>query len=175
MSLIHFKFRIILTIGILSNFSSFSQSDQRLEIEQAALDIIQKAKYCALITIDDNGRPHARTMDPFLPEKDFVVWLATNPKSRKVTHIKNNPNVSMYYFEQSIPGYVTINGKAELVNEDHEKSNRWKEEWKDFYPDRKNSYILIKVIPNRLEVVNYTSKILGDTITWAAPALIIKN
>ena len=50
------------------------------------------AKTCALITLDSEGRPRVRVMDPFIPENDFTVWFGTNPKTRKVEQIKNNPD-----------------------------------------------------------------------------------
>ena len=175
MDLNNFKFTALSLIGLSLISFGCSQPDKQITIETAAVEIMTKAKYCALITVDENGQPHARTMDPFLPNENFVVWLATNPKSRKVTHIKNNPKVALYYFEPSLPGYVTINGVAELVSDKNEKNLHWKDEWDEFYPDQDSSYLLIKIDPVRMEVVNYKYNIVGDTITWAAPSVLIKN
>ena len=47
-----------------------------------------------------------------------------------------------------------------------EKDKHWKLEWKDFYPNRTDQYLLIKVIPDYLEVVNYRLGISGDSKTW---------
>ena len=41
------------------------------------------------------------------------------------------------------------------------------EAWKDFYPNRKDGYLLIKVTPVHLEVINYRKGISGDVVTWA--------
>jgi len=56
----------------------------------AAREIMKAAGYCALITVDSSGQPQARVMDAFLPEDDMVVWLATNPKSRKVKQLRRD-------------------------------------------------------------------------------------
>ena len=55
------------------------------------MEIMSAAGTCTLITLDQEGRPRARVMDAFLPEDDFTVWFGTNPKSRKVAQIKNDP------------------------------------------------------------------------------------
>jgi general stress protein 26 len=138
----------------------------RQVILKAAQEIMISAGKCGLITQDEKGLPQVRTMDPFPHEADFTVWLATNPSSRKVSHIKNNPKVTLYYAGQDETGYVTLHGTAFLVNDQNEKDVRWKNEWKDFYPNRTTQYMLIKVVPDYLEVINYKRSISGDPKTW---------
>lgn len=148
--------------------AGYSQKEDsvRNKLLEAARDIISNTTTCALITQDEKGNPKARTMDPFAPEVDFTIWLATNPKSRKVAEIKKNPGVTLYYADKENQGYVTILGTAQLVNDPKEKDQRWKEAWQNFYPDRKESYLLIKVTPVKLEVINYRKGISGDKATW---------
>jgi len=137
----------------------------------AAREVMAAARYCALITLDSSGRPHARTLDPFPPDEDMVVWLGTNPRSRKVAQIRRNPRVTLYYFDREGQAYVTISGIARLVNDPKEKAKRWKDEWKDFYPDRARDYLLIAVQPERLEVVSVKKGIVGDPGTWKPPSV----
>ena len=132
----------------------------------AAREIMTETRYCALITTGRNGRAHARTMDAFAPEEEMSVWLATNPRSRKAAEIRRNPKVTLYYFDRESAAYVTIYGTARLVNDKNEKAKRWKDDWKTFYPDRDKSYLLIKVTPERLEVVNVNKGIVGTSPTW---------
>jgi general stress protein 26 len=150
----------------LTFLSLVLQDPDRAKILQAANEIMLSVGMCALITLDEQGIPQVRTMDPFAPEKDFTVWLATNPKSRKVDQIKNNPNVTLYYADKNNQGYVTLHGTAELVNNQQEKDKRWKEEWKDFYGNRTDQYLLIKVTPQYLEVIHYSQGLAGDPATW---------
>ena len=135
--------------------------------------VMKTARYCALITLDSNGRPHARTMDPFPPEENMTVWLATNPKSRKVTEIRRHQHVTLYYFVRDDQAYVTISGRARIVRDAREKVKHWKDEWKDFYPDRQ--YLLIAVTPEKLEVISVKQGIIGDPITWTPPAVTFRN
>ncbi len=141
----------------------------------AAKEIMESTPYCALITLDESGNPQARTMDPFSPEEDMVVWFGTNPKSRKVTQIRNDSRVTIYYEAPNGAGYVVINGNAFLVDDQEKKKKYWKKEWDKYYSDQRTNYILIKVIPDKLEIVDYKHNILGDSITWAVPYVKFKS
>jgi general stress protein 26 len=125
--------------------------------------IIDSARCRVLVSVDKEGKPHVREMDPFSPEEGMVIWLATNPNTRKVEQIKSNPNVAVYYYDTKGMSYVSINGKAQLVNDPVEKEKHWKDYWKSYYPDRDKDMILIKVVPERLELVSYKYKIFWET------------
>ena len=141
---------------------------------KAAKEIMTSTATCALITQDKNGISRVRTMDPFLPENDLTIWFGTNPKSRKTTQIKHNNKVTIYYRDKDDSGYVTIHGKAELINNQIAKNKYWKDSWKSFYPNKKESYLLIKVTPIWMEIVSPTRNIIGDLKTWEPPTLFFK-
>lgn len=141
------------------------------DIKEVAREIMVNAKNCALITVDSLGVAHARTMDPFLPEDDFTVWMGTNSKSSKVQQIQYYKNVSLYYFEQETGSYVTLQGGANIVNTKEEKEKYWKNEWKNFYKNRTTDYLLIKFTPNLAHVISEKYTILGDAITWKTPTI----
>lgn len=155
-------FLVFFTLPAFAQQPTFSRD----ALISAAREIMTTTRYCALITTGRNGRAQARTMDAFTPEADMTVWLATNPRSRKVAEIRRNPKVTLYYFDRESAAYVTIYGTARLVTEKAEKARRWKDDWKAFYPDRDKSYLLIKVTPERLEVVNINKGVVGVSPTW---------
>jgi general stress protein 26 len=131
-----------------------------------AREIMQAARYCTLVTLDEDGNPQARVMDPFAPDADLTVWMATNPKSRKVAQIGKHPRVTLHYFDPASMGTVALFGEARVVNDPAEKKARWKDDWKDFYPDRDASYLLIVVRPERLEVMSPGHGLNNDPVTW---------
>jgi len=137
----------------------------------AAREIMSSATTCALITVDNEGVPKVRTMDPFSPEKDFTIWFGTKSNSRKVDQIRNNPKVTLYYLDSDESGYVTIHGIARTVNDELEKEKRWKDEWEAFYQNKTNDYLLIKVSPVWMEVISYSRGITGNPKTWEAPVV----
>ncbi len=178
-SIRHFSISFVLFfIFVLfsSNFAQVNKIDSsRTKIIAAARDIISSVRFCGLATFSDNGQPDIRTMDPFPPDENFIVWLGTNPRSRKVNQIRNNSDVLLYYNDPAGNGYVVVHGSAELINDKEEKVNHWKEEWSRFYPDKDSSFILIKVIPKKLDVINYKKGIYGDPKTWRATSIVLEN
>lgn len=134
-----------------------------------AKEIMEATRYCALITLDKSGYPQVRTMDPFLPDDDMVVWLGTNINSRKVREIRYDSRVSLYYEAPDGGGYVVIQGNAHLIDDPEIKKKYWKDEWETFYPDRKAIFTLIKVIPKKLEIIYYKGGISSLSTTWEVP------
>ncbi len=165
---------VTVTIFLLTSNYSFGQNIKQVDsvrhqLLSVAREIMTSSGNCALITQDQDGRARVRVMDPFPPENDFTVWFGTNPKSRKVTQIKNDPRVTLYYFDHKASAYVTIHGIAQLVDDPNEKEIRWKEAWKLFYPDKPDGYLLIKVTSEYLEVISESHGITGDPATWKPP------
>jgi len=130
---------------------------------RTARTIIDSASCRVLITVDENGKPHARAMAPFPIEDSWMIWLGTSQGSRKTQQIQNNPNVIVYYYQPKGLSYVSIAGKARLVNDPDLKAKYWVEAWKRYYPDRDKNYILIEVIPENLEIVSYKHNIFWDS------------
>lgn len=163
---------MLLTLGSIALAQNRTTTGSRPDsIIAAAREIMGLQKYCALVTLDSLNRPNVRTMNPFPPENDMTVWMATNSRTRKAADIRRNHFVSLYYSNHAeARGYVTIKGKAYLVDDDKEITKRWREYWKDAFPDRKY-LLLVKIVPDEIEVVNYRRGMVGDTLTWKAPSV----
>ena len=141
----------------------------RDELIAGARELIATQKFCALITLDETGAPSVRTMNPFPPEEDMTVWIATNDRSRKVREIRNDPRVTLYYSDHSQAiGYVSITGRAVLVDDMKEIVKRKRAYWDTAFPDLKH-LVLIKVVPERLDVLYYKKGIVNDPETWRTP------
>lgn len=141
-------------------------SKEEKVVMKIAREIIKQCYYGTLITIDKTGQPRARIMEPFEPDEDFEIWLATNPKSRKVTQIKNNSAATIHYFDKMNMGYVSLMGDAFLVNDSTIKKKKWKEGWERFYKNREKDYMLIRFVPRTLELISIPNGFTGDSISW---------
>ena len=164
------RFFVFLTT-IFTVSSVMAQENQNFVFQKLSRDslltlsrtIIDSAQCRILITVDENGKPQARTMSPFPPEENMIIWLGTNPRSRKVQQIKNNPNVMVYYYDTKGASYVSVAGQARIVNDPEKIAHYWKESWKRFYPDPEKDYTLIEVTPERLEIVSFKYNLLWDS------------
>jgi len=143
-------------------------SRTRAEVLAAARAVMESAHFCGLVTIGEDGQPQAREVDPFAPEDDMTVWLATKAATRKVGQIRSDPRVTLYYQAPDGTGYVTLFGRAEIVTNPAEKARRWKDAWAPLYDDRNNGadYTLIKVTPARLEILSLAHGVVSDPVTW---------
>jgi general stress protein 26 len=170
---------LIFLIPFIFSFNGISQNIKKdssdIKLINVAMEIMTAAETCALITLDEEGRPRVRVMDPFIPENDLTVWLGTNPKSRKVHQIKKDPRVTLYYLDSNASGYVMIHGIAQIIDDQIEKKERWKDEWESFYPNKPEGYLLIKVSPEWMEVISYKHGVLGSPTTWQPPKVFFKS
>jgi len=143
----------------------------RAALIAAAREIMTAQTYCALITTDETGRPQVRTMNPFPPEGDMTVWFATNTRSLKVQQMRKNPRVTLYYADHAkATGYVALVGRAELTEDPAEILKRKRAYWDQAFPGLKN-LVLIKIVPERLEVLNYKAGTQADPETWRPPSV----
>lgn len=138
----------------------------------AAREIINETTYCALVTVDSTGQPQIRTMNPFPANEKLITWFATARTSRKVREIKNNPKVCVYYSDHtSAKGYVNITGKAEIID-DRELLRKMKRDYWNNIPNWENIFVLIKIVPENLEVINYKHGLTNDPNTFRAPSIV---
>lgn len=137
----------------------------------AAREIMTMNQYCALITCDSSGQPQARTMNPFQPDENMVVWIATNRDSRKVKEIQNNPHVCVYYADhKEAVGYVPLIGQARIVD-DKDALQKMKRNYWEGIPDWQNIMVMIEIVPEKIEVINYKYNLVNASDTWAAPTM----
>ncbi len=173
------KSSIFLFLFISCFLSEYAQtanqrSAEENEVIQIASDMMIESGLCALITHDTSGKINARMMEPFSPEEDLIVWFGTNTLSRKVQDIKANPDVTLYYASSDASGYIVLHGHAFLVDDAALKQQYWMQSWEDFYEKDRSNYLLIKVIPDSMEILSTKHGITGDTITWRVPSINLK-
>jgi general stress protein 26 len=140
----------------------------REEIIATARAIVEEARFCSFITVGADGQPQARIVDPFPPDSAFMIWIATNPATRKVQEIQANPRVTLLCYNPTAYEFVTVLGTATLDTDPVQKAGHWKDAWTSLYEDqnRGDDYLLIRVTPFRLEVVSTHRGMRNDPTTW---------
>lgn len=148
------------------------QPKSRDELVAAARRIIAAARFATFVTVDADGQPQARIMDPFAPDSQMVIWIGTNRRSRKVGQVEKEDRVALSYFDAASMAYVTLTGRAQMVDDTEEKTRRFKPEWAALYPDRARDYVLLRVTPERLELISERDGIgFTDFMLWIPPVV----
>lgn len=142
----------------------------------AARGIIAEDPFAALITVDADGQPRARTVNVRPPDSDMVMWIATKPNTRKVQQIRANPNVTLYFSNDLKSAYVTVMGTA-VLHDDLEtmEATSWypDNQLRTFWPEFPKDYLLIEVRAKWFEVLGHG--IEADTETWRPQAVVIEK
>lgn len=147
-------------------------SDDRESIIKAARQIIVADPNCALITIDADHQPRARTVTASPPSRDMTIWITTRASTRKVQQIKDNAKVTLYFNDDVEGSYVSVMGTASLYPD---LESAGVENWfpdaafKGFYPNYPDGFVLIEVKPTWLEVMGRGIK--GHPETWRPQAV----
>ena len=164
MKLLHF---VLLSVLTFERVALAAAAPDRAHVLEAARDVMEKARYCTLITLHA-GQPQARIVDPFEPDETMTIWMATHRLTRKVGEIRRNPRVTLHYFDTTRMAQVTLVGRAKIVDDPAEKKKRWKPDWKPFYQDenRGSDYVLIRFTPQRLEIFSEPHELRNDPVNW---------
>ena len=134
-------------------------TEQMLSIARA---IMKEADYCFFMSHGESGEINARLMHPFEPDGEFNIWLGASPNSRKVREILRQNKVTLAFINPRSTAYVTMVGTAGLDSTAELKRKYWRSYWSDMYPGGPdtNEYVLIKVVPERLEFMNFANAAL---------------
>jgi general stress protein 26 len=144
----------------------------------AALNVanqIMSAAGCAsIITLDESGLPSSRPVRTLLSDENFShITIPTDSNSRKTRHVRNNPNIVLSYVDTPSRGYVTMIGKAMLVDRPEDKRAAWLEPFAVFWPDGPESeeYLLIVFTPDQIEMRSYTQGVAESPTRWTPEIL----
>ena len=86
----------------------------------AARAAVTEVPYCWVITAADGGNAHARVVKAFsnqTGEDWWTRWFLTRRLARKTTEIRNAGYVTLAFQHDSGKAYVSLAGRAELIDE----------------------------------------------------------
>ncbi|NPA43677.1 MAG: pyridoxamine 5'-phosphate oxidase family protein [Chlorobi bacterium] len=148
-------------------------SPQEKVLLDRARRLMNRAYFATLVTLKQDI-PRARVMEPFAPDSTWVIWMGTNRLSRKVKEIERNPTAVLHYFDRGAPGYVTLYGRAYIVEDPLLRDSIWRPAWAAFYPD-KSRYVLIRFETDSLELIDAGAGLPGDSLTWKPYGVVIRR
>lgn len=133
------------------------------ELLDAARATVTGAEYCFFVTTGTDGKPNARLMQPFEPEANLTMWFGASPDSRKIKDLAHSTQVALAFYDSAHTAYLTLSGTATVVTDLEQRQKYWRVFWNDIYPGgpEGDDYVLIKVVPDRLEMMNFTHKTMA--------------
>ena len=127
-----------------------SKQEQMDKIQAMVNDV----KYTMMTTITDKNCLHScpmNTTETSIGAKE--IWFIGHKPSETVSNIKNNPEVNLAYTSEDDKNYLSIAGKAELVDDKEKLDELWSIFYNAYFEHGKEdpSVQLIKVVPHGAE------------------------
>jgi general stress protein 26 len=98
-------------------------------------ELIKRAHSALLVTARSDGTFDSRPMGCLQTGFDGALWFLTFRHSLKLEEIQNNPNVMVSYAKPSDFEYVSINGKARIVEDAQKLRELWTEGLRVWFPN----------------------------------------
>lgn len=147
-----------------------AQVMEREKVEEIISGIISGSKMALLATVDGN-RPWVRYMATVDVKGTFKLQSSTSLQSRKVAHVKANPNVHITLgcesMEEMKP-YVQYVAKCKVLTDEKSKKDHWQPHLEQYFqsPDNPN-YCVLEFEPETIEVWGATEDHMHPLI-WKA-------
>lgn len=154
----------------------------------AARALMLSDSNAALITVDSEGRPRARTVLTLLerpdstdPARGVTAWIMTRIGSRKLDQIRSNSTVTLYYSDDANVSYASLMGTATIhTDPDHATAREIYTSWlpheadrRYFWPNFPADFVMIEVRPVWLEYMGQQDH-HPDTVTWRPQAVVFQ-
>lgn len=108
-------------------------------------DIIGDFSTAMLVTARPDGSLRGRPMNVAEVETDADLWFVSELDAAKIDEMRAHPKVAVTFQDGS--QYLSMTGEAEVVKDQSKINALWKEPWRVWFPDGKESenLVLIKV------------------------------
>ena len=125
------------------------------DLKQRIIDAAGEMQLVNFATVKDDGKPWVRYVMA-KADSDLVFRFCTHLESRKVSQIKNNPNVHISLGVSSLEtakNWVQVEGTAEVTTDRAELDAFWFDDLKNYFsgPDDPG-YSVVVIRPSRIEL-----------------------
>ena len=101
-------------------------------------DMIRDIRVAMLTTVDERGMPHSRPMATQQTEFDGVLWFLTDKHAPKVDEVEGEHQVNLAYQAPDDDRYVSVSGRARLVQNRQKLDELWSPLHKAWFPEGKD-------------------------------------
>jgi len=145
----------------MSNIKNLYNEDAVKKIK----DFVNDIKVCMFCTSVTDMPFRTRPMSTLEVDDEGNLWFFSAKSSDKNDEIKNDDTVQLIYSKNSDVHFLTITGKATIVEDQAKKDELWNPIVKAYFPEGKDdpNLSLVKIKP---EAAHYWDTINGKMITW---------
>lgn len=143
--------------------ASKSQPEQIERLLDAARRTIAVVRYCWVATSAPDGGANVRLVLPFAAgpsEDEWTRWFLCNRASRKAAELRQCSGVALAYQQDGGIAYVTLVGRAELVDDPAVVGRFWNPAWDSVLPDTTTAADMLAI---RIEVERIEMHVRGVT------------
>ena len=127
-------------------------ANQSEQIKQVA-ELIKGIKVAMMTTVNPDGSLHSRPM--VVQDQDFSgdLWFLTGKDTLKTDEIAKNPQVNVAFSDPDDNRFVSVSGKARVVQDKAKLDELWNPAMKAWFPKGKDdpNIALIQVDPTLAE------------------------
>ena len=145
----------------MSNVKNLYNEDAVKKIK----DFVNDIKVCMFCTNVTHLPFRTRPMSTLEVDEEGNLWFFSAKSSDKNDEIKDNDTVQLIYAKNSDAHFLTITGKATMVQDQTKKDEMWNPIGKAYFPGGKDDpdLALIKVKP---VAAHYWDTVYGKMVTW---------
>jgi general stress protein 26 len=125
------------------------------DLKQKIFEAAKELQLVNIATVTEDGKPWVRYVMA-KADNDLVFRFCSRLDTKKIRHIKNNPNVHLSLGVtdlETAKNWLQVEGKAEASTDKNERHAFWFDELKNFFkgPDDP-AYCIVIVKPSRIEL-----------------------
>jgi general stress protein 26 len=98
-------------------------------------ELIKDIDIAMLTTVDEDGTLRSRPMGTQKTEFDGDLWFLTLLDTGKVNEIKRESQVNVSYARPKDQSYVSVSGRATLINDRAKIKDMWDPIYKTYFPN----------------------------------------
>jgi general stress protein 26 len=130
-------------------------------------ELIKGSHSALLVTVKSDGTLDSRPMGCLQSDFDGVLWFLTFRHSVKLVEIRNNPNVMVSYAKPSEFEYVSISGKARIIEDSQQLNELWTEGLRVWFPHGANDPEIAILAVDVEQATYWTDAASMATYAWA--------
>ena len=131
--------------------------------------LVKGIKFAMMTTVDPDGSLNSRPMACQKTEFDGDLWFFTQKTSGKILALMRDQHVNLAYASPSDQRYISISGRAEIVEDPQKAKEIWNPSYKNWFPKglEDTNLVLIKVRVETADEWESPSSLVAQLVGFA--------